>query len=455
MKNNHYQHLFRGIVSVSFALVCSADTVSLSHNGRTVLEYQQTPNPNKGYVSKLYSPSGAQVLLDSPPDHVHHHGLMLGLDADGVSFWLDGAKTGTQRPRGAPKVRRDSLAHTLEWVTPEGRVLLVEERRITVHPVTDNTCTLITWHSRLTPAKGVNQVSLFTKLHYSGLGLRLPKSMDGKAIFTFINSGESVPVRNSEKVTPADGAACTGPLDDGSSVTVAMFACPGADDQTHWFTMSDSLTFISATKNLYRRPEVLRAGRTLEFTHGIAVRDGAADPGSLAETAAAWTKLVDPPASDPLRKGRVNIATPALGATAYASSVYGEGYAAAKAIDGRWAVRETDKWNSAANLIPHYLTVDLGQVRTIDAIRIVHEGLLPGGQPCTTSDFRLQGSFRRWGPFTDLTAPVRGNADAISEHLFKPRKVRFVRLLIETGEQSDRNEFGRIFEIEVYSPEKR
>ncbi len=428
-------------------------TVALSAGDRPVLEYRQTPDPNKVYVSKLYSPGGTQVLLDSPADHVHHHALMLGLDVDGVSFWVDGEKHGTQKPRRPATVTANALQQTLDWVTPEGRALLVEERRITIHPVEGDAFTLITWHSTLTPARGVKQLNLFTRRSYEGLGLRLPKSMDRKAEFEFVNEVDSTPVRNTEKVTWAGGVACMGPAENGKTVTVAMFAYPPhCVHRTHWFTMSDSLTYMTATMDLYRQPVLLREDQVIEIKHGIAVWDGAAHKGSVGKARNVWAKAVERPPQPGWSKTHYNVAKPSFGANATASSVYGEGYEAEKAIDGKWAVRETDKWNSALNITPHYLKLHLGEERTIDRIRIVHEGLLPGGGKCTTSDFRLQGSLRQWGPFEDLTPPIRGNTDAISEHIFEPRKARYVRLLIETGEQNDGNAYGRVFEMEVYSP---
>lgn len=429
------------------------DTVTLSAGGKPVVEYRQTPNPNKVYVSKLYSPSGVQVLLDSPADHVHHHALMLGLDVEGVSFWIDGKQQGTQRPRGPARVTPDALEQTIDWVTPSNRVLLVEERKITTHPVEGNGYTLITWYSKLTAAKEVKQLNLFTKKAYAGLGLRLPKSMDGKAEFTFLNEVKSTPVRNTERVTWAGGVACTGPVNDDRTVTVAMLSYPPhCSHITHWFTMSDSLTYMTATMNLYRQPIVLREGNSLDIKHAVAVWDGAVTEKQLRAASLAWRKTVEPPARPGWAETHVNLATSYGGASATASSVFGEGYEAAKAIDGKWAARETDKWNSAANITPHFLKVDLGKERTIDRIRIVHEGLLPGGEPCTTAGFRLQASLRQWGPFEDLTPPIRDNTDAISEHVFEPRDARYVRLLIETGEQNGVNTYGRIFELEVYGP---
>ncbi len=275
------------------AAAAAADDVTLSAGGREALAYRPAPSPNKVYVSRLHAPSGAQVLLDAPADHVHHHGLMLGLDVEGVSFWLDGQERGTQRPRGAPKVEGGTLAQTLDWVTSDGRALLVEERSITAHAVPDDAHTLVTWRSRLTPAPGLAQVSLATKLHYSGLGLRLPKSMDGKASFAFLGevAGGGTAVRNSERVTQADGVACCGPLADGRRVTVAMFARPG-DGATHWFTMSDALTYLSATKNQYRSLLTIQDGEALTFEYGVAVWDGAADAPAVARARGVWVQAI-------------------------------------------------------------------------------------------------------------------------------------------------------------------
>ncbi|MHC4202257.1 MAG: discoidin domain-containing protein [Planctomycetota bacterium] len=98
---------------------------------------------------------------------------------------------------------------------------------------------------------------------------------------------------------------------------------------------------------------------------------------------------------------RVNVALAEWGATATASSEYGPDYRAGNVLDGRWAKRETDKWNSAANKVPHWLKIDLGRARTIDRIVVRHEGGARGDK-CTTADFRLERSDRPDGPWVDL-----------------------------------------------------
>ena len=57
--------------------------------------------------------------------------------------------------------------------------------------------------------------------------------------------------------------------------------------------------------------------------------------------------------------------------------------------------------------------------------------------------------YRQW--LTTAPAP-KNAADLSATHVFEPTPTRYVRLLIETGEQNNANAYGRIFEIEVYSP---
>jgi alpha-mannosidase len=147
----------------------------------------------------------------------------------------------------------------------------------------------------------------------------------------------------------------------------------------------------------------------------------------------------------------VNVALAKWGATARASSVYGPGYEAAGAIDGRWQSRETDKWNSAANVTPHWLILDLARAQPLHRIVIRHEGVVGEGERYNTSDFQLQRGDGPDGPWTDLVPPIVGNHDDLTTHEFAATPVRWLRLLITVGEQGGRNEFARIFELEAYA----
>jgi len=145
----------------------------------------------------------------------------------------------------------------------------------------------------------------------------------------------------------------------------------------------------------------------------------------------------------------VNIARSLWGATATASSAYGPDYRADNVLDGRWARRETDKWNTAANVTPHWLRIDLGQVRPVNRVVIRHEGVVPGGESCLTSDFQLQRADGPDGPWLDLVPPIAGNRQPVTTHDFAPVELRYVRIWITKAEQNQ-NVYARLFEVEVY-----
>jgi NedA-like, galactose-binding domain len=113
--------------------------------------------------------------------------------------------------------------------------------------------------------------------------------------------------------------------------------------------------------------------------------------------------------------GEINVAASRWGLSrAWASSTFGPGYGPENAVDGRWARRETDRWNSAKG--PNqWIVVDLGAVFTLDRVLLRHEGVYAQGDQYNTSGFRLQRGQGPKGPWTDLVPPVRGNHANITE----------------------------------------
>ena len=155
-------------------------------------------------------------------------------------------------------------------------------------------------------------------------------------------------------------------------------------------------------------------------------------------------------AADVSAKTSINIALSKWGATATASSEYGAGYEASNVLDGQWFSRETDKWNSAAGNGSHWLQIDFGSERVIDRIVVRHEGVYGEGEKFNTADFCIQEGPSSQGPWVDLVSPVKSNTDNVTTHSFSPTKTRYIRVFIEKGDQGS-NQFGRIYEIEVYS----
>ncbi len=149
----------------------------------------------------------------------------------------------------------------------------------------------------------------------------------------------------------------------------------------------------------------------------------------------------------------VNVALAEHGATAFASSEYSDSYSAMNAIDGKWQTSETDKWNTVTDWDPekpHWLVIDLKTARTIHKVTIRHEGVC-GGSQYNTSDYRIQSGESENGPWEDIIPPISDCHEDMSVHEFSPREMRYFRLFITKGEP-DTNDWGRIFEVELFAP---
>ncbi|MFI5384594.1 MAG: discoidin domain-containing protein [Fimbriimonadales bacterium] len=151
-------------------------------------------------------------------------------------------------------------------------------------------------------------------------------------------------------------------------------------------------------------------------------------------------------------RNEVNVALTAWGYShASASSSYGAGYDAERALDGAWKSQQHNKWNSAGETGQKWLKVDLGHAFTIDAIVVRHEGVFAEGNRYNTSDFEIQRSDTANGPWADLVPPVKSNRLDVTVHRFPPVRSRYLRLYVTKGEPNA-NRFARIYEFEAYAP---
>jgi hypothetical protein len=109
--------------------------------------------------------------------------------------------------------------------------------------------------------------------HYFGLGLRFLKSMDTGGQFCNSEGKAGELVRGTERIVRADWCAYTAKA-NGKIVTVAMFGHPdNLRHPTHWFTMTQSFAYLSATLNLYREPLKVMSDKPLILRYGVAVWD--------------------------------------------------------------------------------------------------------------------------------------------------------------------------------------
>lgn len=280
--------VFLAVCGMAVAAGAQTNLVTLEL-GRVVGRYQQDGVPMKPYVKELFTPSGINVTVDSPPDHFHHHGLMFAIGAGDVDFWSEKPfeKFGKQLPRvSETKIVANGLKQTLDWKAPNGTGVLVESRGVRLQAPLPGGPNILTWVSVLEPA-GKDPVKLWGR-HYFGLGMRFPADMNAKATFIV---PEGTPtghvVRSDETVRPAPWCAARGEI-GGKPVTIAMWDHPQNPRRAFWFTMTKPFSYLSATLNLEKEPLELKAGEKLPLRYGVAVFDGTADAKQIEQARESW-----------------------------------------------------------------------------------------------------------------------------------------------------------------------
>lgn len=258
-------------------------------DGRPVLTYEAAASPNKPYVAQLYTPGGVAVLRDAPADHLHHHALMFAVSVAGVSFWEEKAAGGRQVPLTLRQMP-DRIEQTLAWTTPEGRIVLREERLVQAWP--GRTATLLSWRSRLRPPADAASAVL-TGSHYYGLGARFVTDMDRGGEFSFGAATAGEVVRGTERLTSAPWGAYAAVV-AGKPVTFAIFSHPGnVRHPPRLFTMTAPFAYLAATLNLWKEPYSLSAARPLELRYGVALWDGRQDAAAIEAMYRTWVKLAE------------------------------------------------------------------------------------------------------------------------------------------------------------------
>jgi len=280
-------------------------SVTIQDADRPILEYVHGPELFKPYVKQLFTPGGVNVLLDSPPDHTHHHGLMFAVGVDGVDFWSETKTSGRQvytafgredYPGGLPWA--GWIGEWVEWFAPSGgRELASESRTITVYRSQPLGASLLTWRTEIRAGGGRASIRL-TGSHYFGLGMRFIRSMDAAGpFFTPKGPVDGEVVRGDERLTAGPWCAYTA-MADGKPVTVAMFDDPKNPRHVLWFTMAKPFAYLSASLNLHREPMTLEAGKPLTFTYGVAVWDGKVEAKEIEKVYRRWLELAAPKAMD-------------------------------------------------------------------------------------------------------------------------------------------------------------
>jgi Family of unknown function (DUF6807) len=301
-------HVHAAQKSRSLQITVDVNSLRVRAGQSPVLQYRYGDVPFKPCVKELFTPGGVNVLLDAPPDHLHHHALMFACAVNNVDFWGEapGPVDGhfERLPGRQQHLRFDDVAvlgpaghrwsrygESLRWVSqPNSDPLLTEQRTITAGRLGDPAVTFLTWESRLSVPQGKDSVVL-SGSHYHGLGLRFIRSMDATGEFRNPDNAPGVIFRGEERLTRSRWCAYTAQA-NGETVTVAMFDHP--DNPRHpatWFTMARPFAYLSATLRLHEEPLKLVSGKPLTLRYGVALWDGRPETAQIDELCRQWVTM--------------------------------------------------------------------------------------------------------------------------------------------------------------------
>jgi len=259
--------------------------LTIAYNNRPILVYAYSAKQHKPYIKELFDLSGYNVVTDTPPDHLHHHGVMYGVIVNGVDYWHEDQGTGTERSiqivdkrsgvtaSGHPYARFVDVVH---WLDPAGlsgrsdkRTVLVELRSITLIIDEATKEVAVQWSSDFTVSERDTGVVL-TGTPYNGLGIRLTKDFDARVVhFTSeqpLNRLQGDPLIVKARWT----AASIDGTNHGS--TVALFGDPSnRSGESVFFLMYEPFAYVSSTQALNTHALDYPSGARFRLNHLLVV----------------------------------------------------------------------------------------------------------------------------------------------------------------------------------------
>lgn len=232
-------------------------------------------NELRTYLFPLYTPKGALVLQEAPPDHPHHQGLWCGLEVDGHDLWNAGS-FGKARHRQAllkPLNEIDTtitatgvqLAHAVRWETVDGQVLLQEMRTVAVQAVAE--CTLVQWRSTFTQPEKVTHLG---QTKEAGIAIRVPPhwetSFGGRIRNAHGALGEAATFDQTAAWVNVEGSVV------GETQAGVVLAPLGASEACPWFTRDYGIQVYNPARH---QAITLAPGESLTWAVNVLAYDGA------------------------------------------------------------------------------------------------------------------------------------------------------------------------------------
>ncbi|MDP6706052.1 MAG: PmoA family protein [Alphaproteobacteria bacterium] len=283
--------------------VARAHRHTLRSGGRVLLALTQ--GPFRPYIYPLYTPSGQQVLEESPADHPHHNGVWVGSDHVHCRFPLDGGRhedgtycfyvNETFQGRARGRIESTAVAGAAlddggfeirlsaqwrgpcEWGAPEGRVLATEERTVAVHSGGD--AHVIDLASELRPTEW--ELGLGPTRH-AYFGIRAAESM---RVTAGGRLSDAAGAADQEAISAGSAAWVdySGPLAAGAEAGIAILAGAGFEPPG-WFATDWGVVQLNPFARAERR---LAPGNSWRATARLVVHDGPVEPAKLTALQAA------------------------------------------------------------------------------------------------------------------------------------------------------------------------
>jgi hypothetical protein len=170
------------------------DQASFQRDGVELTRYYFGPGLNRPFLFPIKGPSGRSLTRmghpHDPETHSHHNSVWISHnDVDGISFWSNNGKGKIHHKRIVKFLDTDEQASMVvenEWVNNDGKVLLLETRRIAVLPLA-NAEWLLTIDMEFKAANGTVKLG---KTPFGMIGVRMAKTIG-------VNDGGGE-IRNSE-----------------------------------------------------------------------------------------------------------------------------------------------------------------------------------------------------------------------------------------------------------------
>lgn len=279
-----------------------ASFITILYQDRPVLLYAHAPNQYKPYIKALFDLSGYNVLLDAPPDHDHHHGIMYAVMINGINYWHERNDTGFQRSVGIESEQVGigiggrpyaSFVDTIDWLDPagrgtsEGEESFLRERRVISVTVDERTKEVaVQWSADFHVGDHAASITLTGDL-YNGLGLRLVSDFDGRV--SHRNSNQMLDPRQGDpSISKARWSAASISFPQQFS-TVAVFGdASNKLGETVFFLMWEPFAYISATQALNVNTLEYQAGAQFRLNYLVAIYPETKSPEFLEERSRDW-----------------------------------------------------------------------------------------------------------------------------------------------------------------------